>query len=118
VDLGKHHYEKTSATRITENILKKRHESLIEHLKLKQYPLSIILDTSSDSANKNYLLVYIRTIEENYPTTYFIDVFMFLLKLLNTYFKNSLVLLNKIIYYKQLKPNVWICIRWGSINVR
>jgi hypothetical protein len=71
VDLGKHHYEKTSATRITESISKKMHESLITHLNLKQYPMSLILDTSSDSGNKNYLLVYIRTIEENYPTTYF-----------------------------------------------
>src|SRR5271156_2631826 len=33
--------------------------------------MSIILDTSSDAANKNYLLIYIRTIENNYPTTYF-----------------------------------------------
>ncbi len=71
VDLGKHHFEKTSATRITENISKKMHDSFLTHLKKRQFPMSIILDTSSDSANKNYLLIYIRTIEENYPITYF-----------------------------------------------
>src|SRR5271156_4244389 len=71
VDLGKHHYEKTSATRITQSISNKMHKTLISHLKENKYPMSIILDTSSDAANKNYLLIYIRTIENNYPTTYF-----------------------------------------------
>src|SRR5271156_6429839 len=47
------------------------HQTLLSHVKEKQYPMSIILDTSSDSANKNYLLIYIRTIENNYPISYF-----------------------------------------------
>jgi len=71
VELGNHHFDRNSATRISENISQKMHQILLQHFKTKHYPMSIILDTSSDFANKNYMLVYFRSIEQNYPTIYF-----------------------------------------------
>jgi len=71
VDLGTHHFDRTSATKIMESISELMHSTLIKSLKENNHPLSIILDTSTDAANNNFLLIYIRSIENNYPMTYF-----------------------------------------------
>lgn len=71
IDLGTHHYGRTSATTIMENISEKMHHSLVNHLKTGNRPISIIVDTSTDSANRNFLLIYLRSMEGNTPQTYF-----------------------------------------------
>ena len=71
VNLGTHHFDRTSATKIMENISELMHSTLIKSLKENNQPLSIILDTSTDATNNNFLLIYIRSIENNYPMTYF-----------------------------------------------
>src|SRR5258708_5024182 len=53
-----------------ESISEQMHNILITSLKENKYPMSIILDTSTDAANNNFLLIYIHTIENNYAMTY------------------------------------------------
>jgi hypothetical protein len=70
-NMGINHYERTSATRILENISTKMHSTLLKHLKLESNPISILLDTSTDAGNQNHLFIYLRTLENHWPQTYF-----------------------------------------------
>lgn len=71
IDMGRHHYERTSCTRITEFISRKMHETLITSLLEKNVPISIIIDGSSDTSRIHYLIMYFQTIEKDYPVIYF-----------------------------------------------
>ena len=56
-NMGVHHYERTSATRIVETISSKMHSKLLSHIKKENYPLSILLDTSTD-AGKSIIFLF------------------------------------------------------------
>jgi hypothetical protein len=71
VDLGVHHYERSSAVRIEALISEILHKKLIDFIKQSDIPMSIIVDTTTDSQQNNYLIVYIRLVHHNYPFTYF-----------------------------------------------
>lgn len=47
------------------------HTTLISHLTEKSLPLSIILDSSTDSSQNHNLIVYLQALERNGPTVYF-----------------------------------------------
>lgn len=58
LDMGYHHSERTSATRMVELISRVMHETMIDKLLSKNSPISIILDGSSDSSGRHYMIVY------------------------------------------------------------
>ena len=47
--------------------------SLVNHLITHNHPVTLIVDTSTDSTNRNFF-IYIRSIEHNKPQTYFYKV--------------------------------------------
>ena len=72
LDMGHHHYERTSATRMMLCISKYFHESSINHLLSDNIgPISIIVDSSVDNSVRNKLIVYLRAMENNKPKVYF-----------------------------------------------
>lgn len=71
LNLGNHHFERTSATRMVETISKGMHRNIINHMLSISSPVSIILDGSSDSNGQHYLIVYFQAIEDNTPVMYF-----------------------------------------------
>jgi hypothetical protein len=70
-EMGSHHYDPSSATTITESISQRMHENLLKYLKRLKFPFTIIADSSTDATNKNFLLLYFRSIENEFPMTYF-----------------------------------------------
>lgn len=70
-NLGVHHYESTSAVRMAEVISKEMHETLRKSLISKKFPMSIILDGTTDMGLHHYLVVLIQTLEDNRPVMYF-----------------------------------------------
>ena len=71
INMGKHHYERTSATCIMSFISEQMAKRLVSMLQTTPYPIALIVDTSTDSSNNNYLIVYFKTIEYHKPTVYF-----------------------------------------------
>lgn len=71
INLGYHHYERTSCTRITNFISKTMHNTFVKSLLEKNVPVSIIIDGTSDSSRNHYLIVYFQTIENDNPVIYF-----------------------------------------------
>lgn len=71
IDMGRHHYERTSCTRMTEFISKTMHKTLIDFLLQKDVPISIIVDGSSDTSRIHYQIVYFQTIENENPVISF-----------------------------------------------
>lgn len=71
VFMGYHHYERRSAVRMMESMSALMHKNIMSYVVSKNYPVSIILDGSTDSSEKHYLIVYFQTIEENIPIVYF-----------------------------------------------
>ena len=71
LQLGSHHYERTSATRMMETISQKMHYILIEYIKKQQTPFSIVVDTATDGGNKNYFFIFLRALENYSPVYYF-----------------------------------------------
>ncbi|MCP4485840.1 MAG: hypothetical protein GY820_00715 [Gammaproteobacteria bacterium] len=70
IDMGVHHYERRSATRMVEAISRTMHTTLIEHITSTNDPLSLIVDCSTDASQKNYLIVskLKRTIIQGYTS--------------------------------------------------
>lgn len=71
VDLGIHHFDRQSATRMMEFISAEMHRRLIDHLLSKNSPVSIILDGSTDVSFRHFLIVYFQAMEDNVPIVYF-----------------------------------------------
>lgn len=71
VDLGTHHADHMAAKRMTETISSKMHNILIQYIKTKKMPFSILIDTSTDQRNRNYMFIFIRTVENFWPVSYF-----------------------------------------------
>uniref|UniRef100_A0A914PE97 DUF4371 domain-containing protein n=1 Tax=Panagrolaimus davidi TaxID=227884 RepID=A0A914PE97_9BILA len=71
VDVGSLHFSKYSSQKIQESIAKTLHNDLVNYLKSQSPPISIILDTSTDSNGRNILLLYLRVFFNNYPHVYF-----------------------------------------------
>ena len=75
VDIGYHHYERTSATRMTEFLSDQMHKILISNFilnrNMRTMPVSIIIDESADSNGRYYMVVYFQTIDNDVPIVYF-----------------------------------------------
>lgn len=72
LNMGIHHFEHTSATRMMKAMSKDFHATLVQHLSNEKIgPISIILDSSVDNSGENKLIVYIRALENNSPKLYF-----------------------------------------------
>lgn len=71
LDLGIHHYERTSAVKMMESISSKMKQHFCEHIRTTEYPLTLIVDTTTDTHDRNFLIMYIRTLEYNYAHVYF-----------------------------------------------
>jgi len=71
IELGFHHYERRSAVRMVESISSTMKMALLQHIKTSESTMSIIVDTSTDASQNNYLIVYIQTLESQYPRIYF-----------------------------------------------
>jgi hypothetical protein len=69
--LGSHHSNARSAIRMMESISRTMHNTLLHYIMRTNGPLSIIVDTSTDESNTNYLMVYFRSLEMNRPHSYF-----------------------------------------------
>jgi hypothetical protein len=71
-NMGFHHYEQTSATRMARFISDDMHKKLIVHLKTEEpSPCAIIVDGSTDPQQNHYLIVYIQALEGLTPVVYF-----------------------------------------------
>lgn len=75
-ELGTHHFERTSATKMAEVIADTMHDTLVAYINSNTYPLSIIMDTATDPSQKNYLIIYLRTLENDFPRTYFYSLLL------------------------------------------
>lgn len=71
LDMGYHHYERTSCAKITVFISDTMHETLIDYLIKSQTPISVIVDDTTDVSNIHYKIVYFQTIEDVSPVIYF-----------------------------------------------
>lgn len=71
IDMGYHHYEQTSAIRITESMSAFMHKSLIYHMLSENLPFSMIIDGSTDSTESHYLIIYFQILEHNVPVVCF-----------------------------------------------
>ena len=71
VNVGFHHYDARSATRMVDVISSSMHKTLLETLKQNNYPCSLIVDTSSSIGLFHYLSVLIQTLEKERPVVYF-----------------------------------------------
>lgn len=71
LDMGIHHFERTSCARITLDISSKMHETLIDSLIKNQMPISIIVDDTTDAGNIHYKIIYFQTVEVANPVIYF-----------------------------------------------
>lgn len=71
LNMGTHHFERTSCVRMTIDISSNMHKTLISSLIDKQMSISIIIDDSTDVGNVHYKIVYFQTIEVTSPVIYF-----------------------------------------------
>jgi hypothetical protein len=62
-DIGSHHYDKMSALRMLLLISDAFHRKLVKHIVSTNSPISIILDATTDSRGKHYIIVYFRALE-------------------------------------------------------
>ena len=69
--MGLHHTDFNAATRMAEVISLKMHQLFVKNIKSQNAPFSIILDTSTDKGNRNYLFIFIRSLEDFWPLSYF-----------------------------------------------
>lgn len=74
LNLGYHHYERSSCTRMTNDISNHMHETLIENLIKSQMPISVIVDDTTDAGNVHYKIVYFQTVEDVSPVIYFYKI--------------------------------------------
>lgn len=63
VKLGTHHYERTSASRMLLTISDSFHFKLLNHLSMTRYPISLIIDATTDNRGKHHLIFYLRSLE-------------------------------------------------------
>lgn len=71
VNVGFHHFDKTGATRMMAVISMEMHLTLLKTIKEKNYPCSLIVDTSTSIGLYHYLTVLIQTLENERPVIYF-----------------------------------------------
>jgi len=45
----------------------KMHQLFVKNIKSQNAPFSIILDTSTDKGNRNYLFIFIKSVEDFWP---------------------------------------------------
>ena len=69
--IGTHHFERSSATRMVASMSETMHSTLVDYLKSNESPISLLLDTSTDPTTNNYLIMLLRSMEENTPKIYF-----------------------------------------------
>ena len=69
-EVGIHHYERTSATRMAKFISDIFHQNLVNYILKSDGPWSIICDGSTDAWQNHYLVVLLQGIEENLPKVY------------------------------------------------
>lgn len=63
VQLGTHHYERTSAFRMLLLMSDTFHTKLLHHLASSRYPISLILDATTDNRGKHFAIVYLKSLE-------------------------------------------------------
>uniref|UniRef100_A0A915KNL8 Transposase n=1 Tax=Romanomermis culicivorax TaxID=13658 RepID=A0A915KNL8_ROMCU len=71
VYMGYHHYDRISASHMALVISEEMYKMLIQLLTSKQYPLSIIIDSSTDASQNHYLIAYFQALENGTPVVYF-----------------------------------------------
>ncbi len=69
--VGIAHRSRFSATSVLEFIGNRFQNRLIKHIKDSNTPMSLMWDTATDKTDRQFLLVYIRALEDNYPHVYF-----------------------------------------------
>lgn len=69
--VGYHHKDKRSAIRMIEVMSNEMHDMLLNALTEKNYPCSLIVDTSTSIGLYHYLTVLIQTLENERPVVYF-----------------------------------------------
>lgn len=76
LDMGKHHYERRSATRILKVIAEDMKKTLVKTLTEEDVPFSIMVDTTTDLSVINYLSIYVRAFlkKNNRVKTYLFDL--------------------------------------------
>lgn len=62
-NIGVHHFERTSAMRMLLLISEAFHRKLIHHIVSLNRPISIILDATTDSRGKHYVIIYFKALE-------------------------------------------------------
>ncbi len=68
--IGMAHQSRFSVTQVVEFPGIRFHNALVNHIKNSKTPLSLMWDTSTDKSDQQFLLVYIRALEDNYPHVY------------------------------------------------
>ena len=68
---GTHHHDKNGAIRMMNLMSSEMHQTLLKTLKEKNYPCSLIVDTSTSIGLYHYLTVLIQTLENERPVVYF-----------------------------------------------
>lgn len=71
LNLGYHHYERMSATRMKELISNVMGNDLLKQVKETNGPWAVITDGSTDASSRHYLVVLLQGIENNIPRVYF-----------------------------------------------
>lgn len=71
IDMGIHHYERTSATRMVTVIADEMRKTLVTYIKQTNFPISVLVDTTTDPSVVNYLSIFLRTMENGLPRCYF-----------------------------------------------
>lgn len=74
LNMGIHHYDRQSCTKMTVDISMQMHETLINNLIESKMPISIIVDDSTDAGNIHYKIIYFQTIEAVNPVIYFYEL--------------------------------------------
>lgn len=71
VQMGFHHFDKTSAQRMVSVISDTMHSTMITSIIKQNVPISIIIDGSTDVMSIPYLIIYFQTLEVNVPIVYY-----------------------------------------------
>ncbi len=71
VNCGIFHKSRTSAKEMTMSMSEVLHLKLLEMLKKQKIPISIIVDTSTDSMGRNLLMIYLRVFYSNWPHVFY-----------------------------------------------
>ena len=70
IDLGEIHRSRFIAKTMTLFISKQMHKLLLVHLYKNQYPISLIIDSTTDKGSNHYMIMYLRSLEsERNPQT-------------------------------------------------